>query len=120
MNFRAFAASAINNRPPTNSTPTKLRIVKAIQTSTLALLFSTLLGCGTLGAAVSYGPTCPYQGLSWDFAAMTDWSAIKSTLGFNILLGALDTPFSFIADTLTLPLTDWSEEDLSQCPRHFN
>lgn len=51
---------------------------------------------------------------------MTDWSAIKSTLGFNIVLGALDTPFSFIADTLTLPLTDWSEEDLSQCPRHFN
>lgn len=73
-----------------------------------------------MGAAVSNGPLCPYQGLSWDFAAMTDWTAIKNMLGLNILLGALDTPFSFVADTLTIPFMDWSEEDLSQYPRHFS
>ncbi|MGE9761636.1 YceK/YidQ family lipoprotein [Pseudomonas sp. PDM20] len=120
MNFHTLSACAINKGSATNGSPIRLLIGRAVQFSTLAFVLSTLIGCGTLGAAVSYGPTCPYQGLSWDFAAMTDWSAIKSTLGFNIVLGALDTPFSFIADTLTLPLTDWSEEDLSQCPRHFN
>jgi uncharacterized protein YceK len=120
MSSRAFAASAINNHLPTNSTPTQLQIAKAIQTSTLALVFSTLLGCGTMGAAVSNGPTCPYQGLSWDFAVMTDWKMIKNSFGLNTLLGALDTPFSFVADTLSLPFTDWSEQDLSDCPRHFD
>lgn len=98
----------------------KSPVVKAVQTSALALLLSTILGCGTMGAAVSNGPTCPYQGLSWDFAIMTDWKMIKNSFGLNTLLGALDTPFSFVADTLSLPFTDWSEQDLSDCPRHFD
>lgn len=85
----------------------------------MAVLLGILPGCGSMAASLTEGPLCPYQGLSWDFAVMTDWEAIKHTLGYNTLLGLLDTPFSFVADTLTLPLVDWSEQDLSQCPRHF-
>lgn len=120
MRCRTFSATLINSYSPMSEKSIKFPIIKIIQTSTLALLLSTMIGCGTMGAAVSNGPTCPYQGLSWDFAVMTDWKMIKNSFGLNTFLGALDTPFSFVADTLSLPFTDWSEQDLSDCPRHFD
>lgn len=89
--------------------------MKFTNTAYAGLIAVSLSGCGTFGAAIANGPSCPYQGVHLDFATATDWQAIKSTLGLIIPLAIIDMPLSFVADTINLPKTG----DASNCPRNW-
>lgn len=79
------------------------------------LIMLSISGCGSFGAAVSYGPTCPYQGVQFDFKIATNWNVIKQTCGSIIPLAVIDLPFSFVFDAFTLGQADGGDK----CPRKF-
>jgi uncharacterized protein YceK len=74
-----------------------------------------LSGCGSLGAGITHGPNCPYQGVHLDFWATTNWATLKSTYGSIIPLAIIDLPFSFVFDTFVLEKADGGD----LCPRKF-
>jgi uncharacterized protein YceK len=79
------------------------------------LIVVSISGCGSFWAGVVHGPTCPYQGVQFDFKMATNWDAIKGTYGFVIPLAVVDLPFSFVVDTFTLGQADGGD----RCPRKF-
>lgn len=82
----------------------------------LVVVTALLSGCGSFAAGISHGPTCPYQGVGFDFALATDWNIIKKTYGLLVPLTIVDLPFSFVIDTFALGKADGGD----LCPRKFN
>ncbi|WP_375154757.1 YceK/YidQ family lipoprotein [Pseudomonas sp. PDM25] len=74
-----------------------------------------LSGCGSFGAVLIHGPTCPYQGVHLDLYAATDWTTIKYTYGAIVPLAIIDVPFSFVFDTFSLGYATGGD----LCPRDF-
>ncbi|MNE34941.1 lipoprotein [compost metagenome] len=89
--------------------------MKARATLSIFSFLMLLSGCGSFGAGVMHGPSCPYQGVHLDFWAATDWSTVKNTYGVIIPMAIIDLPFSFVFDTFTLEKADGGD----RCPRKF-
>ncbi|WP_259753313.1 YceK/YidQ family lipoprotein [Pseudomonas sp. GCEP-101] len=118
MDPLSLALHAIRRQLPTAKISFTRSLLKSFRTTSAIALLSATSGCGTFLAAISNGPFCPYEGVTVDFTAMTNWDLITHTGGMSIPLGIIDLPFSFIADTFNLSHLD--EMSKTQCPRHFD
>jgi len=90
--------------------------MRMLKTCLLGAVMTTISGCGYIGAGVTNGPQCPYQGVHLDLYSITDWETIKSTYGLVIPLAIVDLPFSFVFDTLVIDKADGGDK----CPRNFS
>ena len=71
---------------------------QSLQIISILLVFTTITGCSSIMAIHEDTPLKPYQGFKKNISTLVNGEAVSFT--FTLL----DTPLSFLADTLLLPV----------------